>query len=263
MAARAGYNQTGKRNFRSVPCSDRLYSVSYIYTVIPSIILFFNIPVTIHSPDKVTRQCPQTTTFWRERKAEADSNRGPSAYQPNVLPVGQTGSQGKRRERNANKTVISKRGGSKFLGHSIRSFRSQNSYQSYVHQLPTALWWQRTRLGFASHPCWSSKWRSLTLPSWRTESRSLCQTQSLLTENSLYSAKHERGLITIPVRKHNYYIIWPFAERLILSPRRFTVIITDSSTAPGLRLKALNIHHAHNVYRDRQCYPQFKKTTNA
>ena len=24
VAARAGYNQTGKRNFRSVPCSDRL-----------------------------------------------------------------------------------------------------------------------------------------------------------------------------------------------------------------------------------------------
>ena len=34
--------------------------------------------------DKVTRQCPQTTTF--------DSNRGPSAYQPNALPLGQTGS---------------------------------------------------------------------------------------------------------------------------------------------------------------------------
>ena len=30
--------------------------------------------------------------FWRERRAEADSNRGPSAYQPNVLPLGQTGS---------------------------------------------------------------------------------------------------------------------------------------------------------------------------
>ena len=30
---------------------------------------------------------------WRERKAEADSNRGPSAYQPNVLPLGQTVSQ--------------------------------------------------------------------------------------------------------------------------------------------------------------------------
>ena len=29
--------------------------------------------------------------FWRER-AEADSNRGPSAYQPNALPLGQTGS---------------------------------------------------------------------------------------------------------------------------------------------------------------------------
>ena len=32
--------------------------------------------------------------FLRERRAEADSNRGPSAYQPNnALPLGQTGSQ--------------------------------------------------------------------------------------------------------------------------------------------------------------------------
>ena len=30
--------------------------------------------------------------FWRERTAEADSNRGPSAYEPNALPLGQTGS---------------------------------------------------------------------------------------------------------------------------------------------------------------------------
>ena len=30
--------------------------------------------------------------FWRERRAEAVLNRGPSAYQPNVLPLGQTGS---------------------------------------------------------------------------------------------------------------------------------------------------------------------------
>ena len=30
--------------------------------------------------------------FRRERRAEADSNRGPSAYQPNALPLGQTGS---------------------------------------------------------------------------------------------------------------------------------------------------------------------------
>ena len=31
--------------------------------------------------------------FSRERRAKADSNRGPSAYQPNTLPLGQTGSQ--------------------------------------------------------------------------------------------------------------------------------------------------------------------------
>ena len=33
--------------------------------------------------------------FWRERRAEADLNRGPSAYQPNASPLGQTGSQPK------------------------------------------------------------------------------------------------------------------------------------------------------------------------
>ena len=30
--------------------------------------------------------------FWRERRAEAVSNRRPSAYQPTALPLGQTGS---------------------------------------------------------------------------------------------------------------------------------------------------------------------------
>ena len=30
--------------------------------------------------------------FWSERRAEADLNRGPSAYQPNTLPLGQTDS---------------------------------------------------------------------------------------------------------------------------------------------------------------------------
>ena len=29
----------------------------------------------------------------KERRVEADSNRGPSAYQPNALPLRQTGSQ--------------------------------------------------------------------------------------------------------------------------------------------------------------------------
>ena len=31
--------------------------------------------------------------FWRERRAEADLNQGPSAYQPNALLLGQTGSR--------------------------------------------------------------------------------------------------------------------------------------------------------------------------
>ena len=49
----------------------------------------FNVSVILR--DKVTRQCPQITTF-EERRAEADWNRGSSAYQPNALLLGQTGS---------------------------------------------------------------------------------------------------------------------------------------------------------------------------
>ena len=37
--------------------------------------------------EKVTGQCPQTTTFLKRKRAKADSNRGPSAYQPNALPM--------------------------------------------------------------------------------------------------------------------------------------------------------------------------------
>ena len=50
----------------------------------------FNVSLFVRG--KVTRQCPQTTTFEGERRAEADSNRGPSAYQPNALQLGQTSS---------------------------------------------------------------------------------------------------------------------------------------------------------------------------
>ena len=53
--------------------------------------------------DKVTGQCPQTTTFFEEKgepkryqtthtHTDVVSNRGPSAYQPDALPLGQTGS---------------------------------------------------------------------------------------------------------------------------------------------------------------------------
>ena len=38
--------------------------------------------VSLIGKDKVTKQCLQTTTFEDKGGAEADSNRGPSAYQP-------------------------------------------------------------------------------------------------------------------------------------------------------------------------------------
>ena len=46
--------------------------------------------VSLIMGDKVTRQCIQTTTF--EEKGEPKQIRRHSAYQPNALPLGQTGS---------------------------------------------------------------------------------------------------------------------------------------------------------------------------
>ena len=51
----------------------------------------FNVSFIVR--DKVTRQCPQTTTFEEEGEPKRIQNRGLSAYQPNALPLGQTGSQ--------------------------------------------------------------------------------------------------------------------------------------------------------------------------
>ena len=42
--------------------------------------------------DKITRQCPQTTTFEGKGEPKQFKIQGPSAYQPNALPLGQTGS---------------------------------------------------------------------------------------------------------------------------------------------------------------------------
>ena len=50
----------------------------------------FNVPLIVR--DKVTRLCPQTTTFEEKKKTKADLNQGPFAHQPNTLLLGQTGS---------------------------------------------------------------------------------------------------------------------------------------------------------------------------
>ena len=51
----------------------------------------FNVSVGSDGQSQDSVHKPQP--FRRERRAEAVSNRGPSAYQPNALPLGQTGSQ--------------------------------------------------------------------------------------------------------------------------------------------------------------------------
>ena len=53
----------------------------------------FNVSVGIKWWTKSQDSVHKPQPFQRERRAEAVSNRGPSAYQPNALPLGQTGSQ--------------------------------------------------------------------------------------------------------------------------------------------------------------------------
>ena len=50
------------------------------------IVSHFNVSLIVR--DKVTRQCLLTTTLEEERRAEAESNRAPSAYQPSTLLQG-------------------------------------------------------------------------------------------------------------------------------------------------------------------------------
>ena len=51
----------------------------------------FNVSLIVR--DKVTRQCPQNTTFLK--REESGIELRPSVYQPNAFPLGQTGSRGR------------------------------------------------------------------------------------------------------------------------------------------------------------------------
>ena len=50
----------------------------------------FNVSLIVR--DKVTRPCPQTTTFEEKGEPKRYRTECPSAYQPTALPLGQTGS---------------------------------------------------------------------------------------------------------------------------------------------------------------------------
>ena len=59
------------------------------WAVLRAILMFHNCERQSH------KTVPTDHNFSRERRAEAVLNRGSSAYQPNALPPGQTGSQGR------------------------------------------------------------------------------------------------------------------------------------------------------------------------
>ena len=73
----------------------RLYTYRYTVTTrmkLDSDESHFNVSLIVRdtkSQDSVHKPQP----FWRKRRAEAESNRGPSAYQHNALPLGPAGSR--------------------------------------------------------------------------------------------------------------------------------------------------------------------------
>ena len=54
----------------------------------------FNVSLIVR--DKVTRQCPQTTTLLKRKENRSGVEPRSSAYQPNALPLGPTDSQPKK-----------------------------------------------------------------------------------------------------------------------------------------------------------------------
>ena len=68
----------------------RVYTYRYTVTIRMTCIKMGNdkshFNVTLIVRDKVTRQCPQTTTF----EAKGEPERYLTAYQPTALPLGQT-----------------------------------------------------------------------------------------------------------------------------------------------------------------------------
>ena len=85
----------GGRGYESVG-RGRVYTYHYTVTTRMTCIKMgsdeshFNVSV---GSDGQSRKTVSTNhNFWREKRTEAVSNRGPSAYQPTALPLGQTGS---------------------------------------------------------------------------------------------------------------------------------------------------------------------------
>ena len=76
---------------------ERLYT--YRYTVITRMTSAFRWAATkailmFHNCDEQSHRTVSTDhNLSSEKRAEADSNRGPSAYQPTAFPLGQTGSR--------------------------------------------------------------------------------------------------------------------------------------------------------------------------
>ena len=62
--------------------------------------------VSVGSDGQSHRSVHKPQPFWRERRAEADSNRGPSAYQPTALPLGQTGSHKPQQSENIDVVLV-------------------------------------------------------------------------------------------------------------------------------------------------------------
>ena len=74
----------------------RLYTYRYTVTIRMNSALRWTAIraiLTFHNCEGQSHKTVSTDHYFRrERRAEADSNRGPSTYQPNALPLGQTGS---------------------------------------------------------------------------------------------------------------------------------------------------------------------------
>ena len=81
-----GMEVGGKGDYKPIATVTTRMPPALRWAVMRAILMFYNCEGQSHKTVSTER------SFSSERKAEADSNRGPSAYQLNALPLGQTGS---------------------------------------------------------------------------------------------------------------------------------------------------------------------------
>ena len=153
-----GYGDVGRRRlctYHYVAVTTRMVS-ALRWAAMRDILMFHNCEGQSHKTVSTDHN------FWKEKRAEADSNWGPSAYQLNALPPRQTGSQNcfftsvplfKVQQQSSFKPMYSAPSSSSFPSSASSSSSSPSSHLLPVITVPSIGWWSFSTSPFSDLTC--------------------------------------------------------------------------------------------------------------